>query len=74
MTDGYRHAADAIEKVWRRRASVKEAVYAAKVKGGQIRAVFAMVVSDLPCNIRREGRAIPCNWRATPCNIRREGW
>ena len=30
-------------------------------------------VSDLPCGIRREARAIPCNWRAIPCNIRREG-
>ena len=27
------------------------------------------VVSDLPCNIRREGRVIPCNWRVIPCNI-----
>ena len=27
----------------------------------------------LPCNIRREGRAIPCNWRVIPCNIRRKG-
>ena len=25
--------------------------------------------SDLPCNIRREGRAVPCNWRVIPCNI-----
>ena len=30
-------------------------------------------VSDLPCNIRRGGRAIPCNWRVIPCNIRRKG-
>ena len=30
-------------------------------------------VSDLPCNIRREGRIIPCNWRVIPCNIRRKG-
>ena len=29
--------------------------------------------SDFPCNIRREGRAIPCNWRAIPCNVRRKG-
>ena len=26
-------------------------------------------VSDLPCNVRREGRVIPCNWRVIPCNI-----
>ena len=30
-------------------------------------------VSDLPCNVRRQGRAIPCNWRVLPCNIRRKG-
>ena len=32
-------------------------------------------VSDLPCpcNVRREGRAIPCSWRAITCDIRREG-
>ena len=30
-------------------------------------------VSDLPCNIRRGGRAIPCNWRVIPCKIRRKG-
>ena len=23
-------------------------------------------VSDRPCNVRRGGRAIPCNWRVTP--------
>ena len=28
-------------------------------------------VSDLPCNVRRGGRAIPCNWRVIPCNVRR---
>ena len=34
----------------------------------------AIAVSDFPsCNIRRKGRAIPCNWRAVPCNIRRKG-
>ena len=26
-------------------------------------------VSDLPCKVRMEGRAIPCNWRVIPCNI-----
>ena len=32
------------------------------------------VASDLPCNVRRDGRSIPCNWRAIPCNIiRRKG-
>ena len=37
---------------------------------------FAMIskeVSDLPCNIRRGGREIPCSWRVIPCNIRRKG-
>ena len=27
----------------------------------------------LPYNMRRQGRAIPCNWRVIPCNIRRRG-
>ena len=27
------------------------------------------LVSDLPCNVRREGRVIPCNWRAIPCDV-----
>ena len=30
-------------------------------------------VSGLPCDRRREGRAIPCNRKAIPCNIRRKG-
>ena len=29
--------------------------------------------AGLPCNIRREGRAIPCNWGVIPCRIRRKG-
>ena len=34
---------------------------------------LASTVRDLPCNIRRGGRAIPCNWRAIPCNIKSNG-
>ena len=30
------------------------------------------MVSDLPCDVRRGGRGIPCDWRVTPCNIRRK--
>ena len=34
---------------------------------------FLRQVRGLPCNIRRGGRGIPCNWRAIPCDIRRGG-